>query len=178
MRPDILISENNYFSLTNPETSQFTIEDIAHSLSNLCRFNGHTRRFYSVAQHSLLVSQLVPEDLALQGLLHDAAEAFLGDVASPLKQLLPDYRAIEKRVEAAVFEKLGLPQYLHESVKKADLIMLLTEQRDLMPSHTDLWEAQEMGLKPMQRAICPDQPYAAKHEFLDRYHELTGRTGL
>jgi uncharacterized protein len=172
MRPEILISEDNYFNLLDPGSSKFAIEDIAHALSNLCRFSGHVKEFYSVAQHSVFVSLLVPKQYALQGLLHDAAEAFLGDVSSPLKQLLPDYKAIEKKVEKAVFAALGLPSQLHESVKKADLIMLLTEQRDLMPDHKDAWLVQQMGLLPMAMVICPEQPHQAKHNFLERYKEL------
>jgi uncharacterized protein len=172
MRPEILVSKDNYFNFLNPESCSFTIEDIAHSLSNLCRFNGHVKSFYSVAEHSVYVSRLVPTEYALQGLLHDAAEAFLGDVTSPLKQLLPDYKIIEKRVEKAVFSRLGLPQELDKSVKEADLIMLLTEQRDLMPYHSDPWTVQGIGLNPLDYEIFPVPPIPAKFLFLRRYHEL------
>lgn len=175
MRPDILISDDNYFDLVNPENSVFTIEDIAHSLSNLCRFNGHVKTFYSVAQHSIEVSKIVPSKFALQGLLHDAAEAFLGDVVSPLKQLLPDYKAIEARVEAAVFSRLGLPQPLDESVKNADLTMLLAEQRELMPFHSDAWEVEAMGLIPLTLRIVPLVPAEAKNVFLSRFYELKNK---
>lgn len=172
MRPEILISENNYFNLVEPQVSIFTIEDIANSLSKLCRFNGHTKSFYSVAQHSVEVSLLVPEEYALQGLLHDSAEAFLGDVCSPLKQLLPDYKAIEKKVETAVFEKFGFST-LHKSVKEADLTMLLTEQRDLMPMHSDPWTVEKMDLNPLDRKIIGLDHSQAKKLFLDRFLEIT-----
>lgn len=90
-----------------------------------------------MAQHSGHVSRLVPIEDALAGLLHDAAEAFLGDVSAPLKSLLPDYRAIEARVKAFMLARLGLSLPLPRSVKRANLVMLAIKQRDLM--HGDNW---------------------------------------
>ena len=70
----------------DPQQDQVDIEDIAHGLAYQCRFNGQTRYFYSVAQHSLIVAGLVPKRLYLAALLHDAAEAYMGDMVKPLKQ--------------------------------------------------------------------------------------------
>lgn len=175
MKPTILTVDGKYFDFLNPENTPISIKTIAHALSNLCRFTGHTRTFYSVAQHSVLVSRLVPPEHAMAGLLHDAAEAFLGDVASPLKQLLPDYKAIERNVEAHIFRCFGLPATLPIEVKQADLLALAIEQRDLLPPHDDVWPCELIPgfYRGVARDFIDDlSPYEARTEFLQRYEEL------
>lgn len=181
MTPAILTASGRYFDFLSPDPESIVIEDIATALSRICRFTGHTTKFYSVAQHSVLVSYLVPQEFALQGLLHDASEAYLGDVSSPLKQLLPDYKAIEHRVERAILERFGLPFPLHPSVKDADVRALVTERRDFMPEPLECYRVTDLvawswtnGVPATAAAPLPTfNPAVARTIFLSRYAELT-----
>lgn len=180
MNPTILTHSGRYFDFVNPDPDSIRLPDIARALSRLCRFTGHVKKFYSVAQHSVLVSKYVPAGLELQGLLHDAAEAYLGDVSSPLKQLLPDYKAIEQRVEHAIAQKFGLPLKLDPEIKRADLRLLVTEKRDLMPFavsgsqavDSDAWQWTRTYV-PLYESIRPMSPDEAYEAFIERFLEIT-----
>lgn len=169
----ILTRSGHLFSFLAPEKCVISIEDIAHALANECRFGGHVHHFYSVAQHSLLVSQIVPPEDALAALLHDAPEAYVKEIPKPLKRLLPDYMAVERRVEAEVFARFGLPATLPPSVKYADLVLLATEKRDLLSSPASLVDA--VGVEPLATRIFPMSPALAERMFLQRYRELTSQ---
>ena len=110
---------------------EIVLSDITTSLSRQCRFNGHGVHFWSVAQHSLLVASLLPEELKLQGLLHDASEAYLGDVITPLKSNMPEYLKLEGKVQTAILSKYGLSYPLDPRVKDADRRALEMERNSL-----------------------------------------------
>jgi len=165
----------------DPRTEEVNADDIAHALSHQCRFAGHVREFYSVAEHCVRVSVLI-EKLGgcaweqLAGLLHDASEAYLVDLPTPVKRSMPDYDRFEREVEACVEERFGLPPGSIRSaiVKDADLVMLATEKRDLMGG--------ERGGKWM---VLPEpdkdviEPWGCAHgprfAFLMRLAQLNGR---
>lgn len=152
------------------------IDDIAHALSNVCRFGGHCREFYSVAQHCVIVSHLLPQatGAALAGLLHDASEAYLGDVVKPLKDspAMVDYADAEERLQAHIYALFGVDGETHyEDVHHADMTALATEARDLMGRLQDNWASNLP--QPMAAHITPMCPDVARCVFLGRFKQLT-----
>ena len=147
------------------------IDDITFALSNLTRFTGHTD-FYSVAEHSCRVSDLLPAELQLAGLLHDAAEAYLGDCASPLKHhpmFGEAYRAAERALMERIEEVFRIDTD-HDLIHWADLRLLATEKRDLLGGD-ESWRLLE-GVRPLADVIVPWSPEAARTAFLSRYRLL------
>jgi hypothetical protein len=126
--------------LFDPQPSQVCVEDVAHALARICRYTGHSHHHYSVAEHSVHCSRVVSggatlgdgRALSRQALLHDATEAYVSDLAAPIKRLCPDYQAIEQRVWLAVAEHFGISPTLRREVKLADLRMLATEAPQLL----------------------------------------------
>lgn len=153
------------------------IEDMAHALSLYCRFGGHTRFHYSVAQHLCLCHDhgqpgrhpdFIRERKQL--LLHDGTEAYLGDVVKPLKALLPDYQRIERRLERMIMRRFGLPLNLLPEVKEIDLIALATEKRDLLVQ--DVSWPHVAHITPWPERIVPWPCAVAEIEFLSRFYKL------
>ena len=165
----ILTYCGNRFDFAEPWRSEISIIDIAHALSNICRFGGHCSRFYSVAQHSVMVSRIVPAEHAPTALMHDATEAYLGDISRPLKAMLPDYRCLDAAVEEEVSMYYGVTRPLPDCVIHADLVMLATEKRDLMPQDREEWACLK-GIEPLPERIFPLPPEEAKGLFLDRFY--------
>lgn len=163
---------NKAFDYESFDPDAVCIEDIAHALSQLCRFTGHTRKFYSVAEHCFRVSRAVLPGFALEGLMHDASEAYLMDVAAPLKHMswMEGYRECERRWERVIAKKYGLVFPWPESVKTADMRMLMTEARDLLGPSPRPWC---QPFEPYETKICPMTPTEAEESFLLRFLSLT-----
>ena len=171
--PYVSTFEGNRFFLTNPHIDDVAIEDIAHGLAYQCRFNGQTKEFYSVAQHSLMVMSLVPEEFRFSALLHDAAEAYLGDMVKPLKNLFPEFSVIEARVMEIIGNRFDLDlTHLDPSIKQADLIALATEKRDLMPHSVEAWHYLH-NIAPLPKIIQAMSPQEAKIAFLEAFNGFT-----
>ena len=170
----ILLESGKFYSYTNPENNEFNIDDIALSLSNICRYSGQIKKFFSVAQHSYLVSFAVDPKYAMDGLLHDAVEAFMVDVPTPAKRLLPDYKVMEKLHEAEMFKRFGLEYPMNPAVHKADFEMFCAEVRD-MKDHHPHWDkictADTSHIAP----IKPWTPYMSRKMFLKRYYQLLAK---
>lgn len=167
----------------NVSASQFCIEDIAHALSNLCRFGGHSKKFYSVAQHSVLVADIVQAnggtiDQELWALMHDATEAYMVDVPTPVKVILKGYREKENEVQHAIQLAFKLPRLrmnkLPAIIKDADSIALVTEATQLVTGDVKEWEAYKLH-EPFPVKLPSLNPKRARAAFLERYYDILRR---
>lgn len=163
------------FMPIEPIAEDVDIRDIAHALSLICRFTGHVKRFYSVAEHSLHVSLVCEPKDALWGLLHDASEAYIADVSSPVKHdpAMARYREIEAALMSAVCARFGLPDDMPASVADADRRLLHTEMQELMPQPETVvnhglvyhWsDVPALGLDPV----------SVERAFIERFRALSG----
>lgn len=157
----------------DPRPEEVFIEDIAHSLSMQCRYAGHCLRFYSVAEHSVLLARYfrqkgAPLTTQLWALLHDASEAYLVDVPRPVKPYLPGYKVAEARVMRAICDRFDLPHEMPDEVHAADGAIIADERFNMTPCATE-WGATGSGLGVYLRNW---QPSVAEAEFLDEFHRI------
>lgn len=162
------------FNYNRPEESGVTLDDLASALSNICRFSGHLPCFYSVAQHLVNTSYLVPAEFAFDALMHDTAEAFTNDLPTPLKWAFPIFKELEVKIESAMAAKFGFRYPYPDEVKIADTQMLILEKLYVKQDDSP-WPHYE-GIKVDHLVdlvdLKPWQPIRAKREFLERYEEL------
>ncbi len=150
--------------------SEVHIEDIAHSLSLLCRFAGHVRRFYSVAEHCVLMSYAVSPVNALAALLHDATEAYVVDLPAPVKKFMPEYRRAEDALWLVIAKRFGLPAAIPDEVHQADQRIVSDERAVLMAPSSRPW----IKIRPLGVCVTGWPPHAAEDRYLFRFSELTG----
>lgn len=172
----IMTQSGRMFFFENPHPRSIVIEDIAHALSQICRFTGHVRCHYSVAEHSLRVSWLAEKkygrQFAKEGLLHDAAEAYVSDLNGPLKRLIGEgYKKWEEIAEAAVGKVFGFQTPKSKEVKDCDGVVYLTEKRDLFPPY-NLPFTSYPDKQPLEDPIIPMSSELARLLFLHRYEEV------
>ncbi len=167
MNPWIRLHSGKKFHILNPRAEEFDINDAAHALSHLCRFAGHTKYFYSISQHSCIVCDLLPDELKLEGLLHDFAEYALNDISTQLKSVLPQYKEIEIRAEKVLAKKYKLKFPFPSAIKEADMVALVSEMKSLMPSG----DYKNIPFTPMTKKIVPWSIEKSKREFLKRFRK-------
>ena len=165
------------FNFSEPNPDDIRIVDIAHALSNLCRYNGHCCYFYSVAEHSILMTSAFaakyPDNVTVARamLLHDAAEAYLCDIPRPIKYTLPDYRAAEAKLDAVIARKFELPMPHPAIVKEFDSRIIVDERRQVMSKSGHKWGID--SFEPLDVTIRFLPPLIAEQKFLQWYKALS-----
>lgn len=150
----------NYINVFDPDPDKILIEDIAHALSHQCRFSGHLREFYSIAQHSVMCSLAVLKENRLAALMHDASEAYLVDIPSPIKHNLEHYREVEHKLMKIIGKKFNFDYPLNEDIKNADRAMLELEWKELMINENE------------SKILIPLSHKEAKKVFLSHFNDL------
>jgi hypothetical protein len=171
--PDWLQTNNGgKFHVANPAPEEIDVRDIAHALSMLCRYSGHCKNFYSVAEHCCHIYDWLPVEYKLEGLMHDASEAYLVDIPRPIKPYLNNYYDLEKRIMAVIAMKYGFPGLMTERVKEADNRILRDERYQNMMI-TDVPD-EEWGcpLPALDITLKYWSPKRAEKEFLKRFKEI------
>lgn len=169
------------FDVFNPQPEDISIVDVAHALSMMCRYNGHCKYFFSVAEHSINVCDFVAKTsnnkkLLLWGLLHDATEAYLADITSPVKPYLSNYVELEQKIMGVICGKFGLQVGMPTVIHEADIEMLRAEAYQLMTSKGVNWKANMESDTPIiemkLKCYSPDE---AKLFFLEKFFLLQGK---
>lgn len=178
-----------FFDPFDPKSELIRIEDIAHALSLQCRFGGHIRKRWTVAQHSLMVSDILHPSYRLHGLLHDAAEAYLVDLPRPIKHApeMSFYLAVEAKIEAVIAERFCLAFPMPSVIKRADQAILGAEARALKHGldgwlqHADAWHLEgieggdsETLILAIRNASPPSDEYI-RDEFIQTFYALGGK---
>lgn len=150
----IKLRSGSYFDFLDPQPDQFTLDDIAGALSKICRFGGQIDQFYSVAEHSVHCALVAfGDELSIEAcqavMMHDAAEAFTGDMVKPLKVMMPDFKVVEQRVERAIERKFGIDLRAHTDViREIDHGMLIAERHRLFESPDNVtWTGEDQARK-------------------------------
>ena len=173
MQPFIETRFGTKFPFLNPSVEDIDVKDIAFSLANQARWNGHTP-FLSVAEHSVAVAARLPPHLQLAGLLHDASEAYLSDIPGPIKAYLPDYQKLEEKVQKVIYEKFGieLSNVDKAEIKQADKDATHTEAFYLLESQGESWIPVLFQPQETYAPRCLPPPEAVRM-FLFWHNELT-----
>jgi 5'-deoxynucleotidase YfbR-like HD superfamily hydrolase len=150
---------NKKFDLANPTPDMFDIEDIAHALSNICRYTGHVSTFYSVAQHCFLAYTLIDPKYRRDALLHDLSEAYLNDIASPLKALIPAYGILETRIMNIAAQRFTFTFPLPHQVHEIDLRLLQTERLQLFGKEPEAWSVVAEPFDTKINCWTPEEAY-------------------
>ena len=178
MSPTIETFTGVMFNILNPTPDMIDIKDIAHAGSQLCRFTGHTKHHYSIAQHELLGSYLVPKECALEFLLHDAAESYVNDMSRPLKHMTKlgeTYRPIEDKIQSVIRQKFGLPVIQTPIIHTVDNMMLWAEKKQLMFGRPEPNNQKLVNINTTEVAdvkILEMSPRTVESFFLMRFKEL------
>lgn len=166
-RPTITTFSGREIDLLNPKANTICIEDIAHSLSLICRYVGQTKQHYSDAQHSLLVSFLLPKNLKKDGLLHDATEMIYGDLLSQLK-IMPEFlpfKMLENKAAQVIAKKFKIQYPEHPKVKIIDKYVVKYEKSAFLNGKTII-------PKELRPFLMPEMPETMEKKFLEEYHKL------
>ena len=172
----ILTHRGHPFSFTYLDKNVYDIKDIAHALAMTCRFGGMTEWHYSVAQRSCHIAEELFREtgdasLAMDGLMHDAEEAYMGDMKTPLKEMMPEFRDMSDKVDEIIrhrFYKFGVPLKMQPLTKEYDTRILLDEKTYLLPQNGIAWDIEKTH-SPLGIHIPQISPYLAERRFLELF---------